>query len=259
MVRASRVTADPAHPRPARGVDWNTPGNAEQYDRFTAAHPMYHVTSRALIALAGVAAARTIVDLCCGTGVSTEVALEAAPHARVIALDASASQLARGRITEPRVRFVEGPAEEVAGPADAVVCNAAVWQLRPAVMPAVPSLLGAGGRFAFNIPAPFAPEAVRAAAAAGGAAPPRIRFEASLERAMLDEARRRFGYAPPPAELRRAHPFARHFDGVEAQLHFDLFALLFVGHRGQVPAGFELRSLYDERHGLREILAAHAA
>ncbi|WP_438036420.1 asparagine synthase (glutamine-hydrolyzing) [Sorangium sp. So ce204] len=62
-----------------------------------------------------------------------------------------------------------------------------------------------------------------------------------------------------PAELRRAHPFARYFHGVEAQLHFDLFVLLFVGHRGQVPAGFELQSLYEERSGLREMLAAASA
>ncbi|WP_438036423.1 class I SAM-dependent methyltransferase [Sorangium sp. So ce204] len=187
-----------------RRVDWNTPGNAEQYDRYVAAHPMYQVTSRALVALSDLGAARTIVDLCCGTGVTSEVVLEAAPHARVIALDASASQLAlaRSRITEPRASFVEALAEEVAtivAPrVDGVVCNAAVWQLKPAAIPAVSSLLGAGGRFAFNFPAPFAPEAVRAAAAAEGVAPPKVRFESSLERAMLDEARLRFGYSPPP-------------------------------------------------------------
>ena len=54
-----------------------------------------------------------------------------------------------------------------------------------------------------------------------------------------------------PAEWRRGHPFGRYFDSVEAQLHFDLFAL--------VPAGFELQSLYEERSGLRDILAAASA
>jgi hypothetical protein len=61
-----------------------------------------------------------------------------------------------------------------------------------------------------------------------------------------------------PDDLRQTHPFRQSFDGPEAQLFFDLFALIFVGHRGIVPEGFEVRDLYHDRWGLRDVLARAA-
>lgn len=57
-----------------------------------------------------------------------------------------------------------------------------------------------------------------------------------------------------PDDLRRTHPLRSIFDGPESQFFFDLFALIFAGHRGVVPDGFTVRDLYRDRWGLRDIL-----
>jgi asparagine synthase (glutamine-hydrolysing) len=62
-----------------------------------------------------------------------------------------------------------------------------------------------------------------------------------------------------PDDLRRSHPFRQAFDSPESQLVFDVFVLIFAGHRGAIPEGFEVRELYQDRWGLRDLLATAAA
>jgi SAM-dependent methyltransferase len=109
--------------------------------------------------MAGLGTAQLVVDLACGTGVTTEAILARLPTTgRVIAVDGSAAMLdvARDEVVEPRVRWVHARAEDLAGhldePADVVLCNSAFWQTdMPAAAEAVRRSLRPGGRFVFNI------------------------------------------------------------------------------------------------------------
>jgi SAM-dependent methyltransferase len=121
---------------------------------------MYRRTSRLLVRRAAITEASCVVDLACGTGITTETILEALPApGRIIAVDASAAMLtvAARDVRSPRVRWVSSKAEEfdahvVAGEVDAVICNSAIWHTDlDASCRAVRTGLRPGGRFAFNI------------------------------------------------------------------------------------------------------------
>ncbi|MGB6457321.1 MAG: methyltransferase domain-containing protein [Streptosporangiaceae bacterium] len=76
--------------------------------------------------------------------------------------DKSAAMLgvAASSITDPRVSWIQAPAESVdrymTEPVNAVICNSAIWQTDfAAAGKAVRAVLKAGGRFAFNVPVDF--------------------------------------------------------------------------------------------------------
>jgi SAM-dependent methyltransferase len=151
----------------SQAISWDTPGNAERYAAYVAKHPLYNLTSQALVEELRLGPGEVVADLCCGTGATTRALLATgAGDLRVFAIDLSQTQLdvARRDLPDPRVTFVHAPAErahEVIGePCDAVICNAAVWQLKPPAVHAIARLLRGGGRFVFNLPAAFAPEAI---------------------------------------------------------------------------------------------------
>ena len=146
---------------PACGPDadiWGEDDNARLYEAFARQHPIYRDTSRDLIALAGPSADAAVVDLACGTGVtSREILAALGPGGKVTGADRSAAMLAvAARATaDSRITWVQAPAEtidrHVTGPVDAVVCNSAIWQTDLATTAAaVRNLLAAGGRFVFN-------------------------------------------------------------------------------------------------------------
>ncbi|MFF8830914.1 methyltransferase domain-containing protein [Streptomyces sp. NPDC015131] len=89
------------------------------YDRLTAANPGYHTDLRRSarrLRLPDGGAGLRVLDLGCGTGSSTRALLEAAPHARITAVDASSGMLDRARAKQwpDRVTFRHLPAEELA-------------------------------------------------------------------------------------------------------------------------------------------------
>ena len=137
---------------------WSNPATARRYAEFCRAHQMYWATSRDLVKLAGISGDVTVVDLCCGTGVTTTTILEAlGPGGTVVAVDSSAAMLAEARafVDDGRVRWVESKAEQLAehaADADAVICNSAIWQTdMAATFGAIASVLDVGGRFVGNI------------------------------------------------------------------------------------------------------------
>lgn len=85
---------------------------ARRYDLLTRWNPGYrrHLVLSARRMTLGAEA--RVLDLCCGTGLSTRALLDAYPQARVVALDASPGMLtvARRKLASPRVRFLEGDA-----------------------------------------------------------------------------------------------------------------------------------------------------
>ena len=94
-----------------------------------------------------------MVDLCGGTGATAAVLLEILrPGARIISIDAAgAMQAAGGRpLPDPRISWITARAEDAARhirePADAVVCNSAIWKTdTPAVFAPVKQALRPGG------------------------------------------------------------------------------------------------------------------
>lgn len=107
----------------------------------------------ALLGAAGVTAGMRVLDMCCGTGVSTAAA--AARGADVTGFDFSSAMLAEARRRHPQLRFEEGDAEALPYPdgvSDAVVSNFGIHHMpRPeeALRQAL-RVLRPGGRFAFT-------------------------------------------------------------------------------------------------------------
>lgn len=123
-------------------------------------------TSRDLIALAGLSADAAVLDLACGTGVtSREILAALGPDGKVTGADKPAAMLALAAraIADPRITWVQARAEnvdrDVTGPVDAVVCNSAIWQTDlAATAAAVRNLLVTRGRFVFNVGAGYLAE-----------------------------------------------------------------------------------------------------
>ena len=104
---------------------------ARAYDRLVGANPGYHdhlrISARRM-RLPGGGRGLRLLDAGCGTGASTAALLEAAPHAEIIAVDASAGMLAQaeGKAWPGSVRFVHTPIEGlteagVEGPFDGIL------------------------------------------------------------------------------------------------------------------------------------------
>lgn len=159
-----RLWTGPLMQPPDAVLGWDDDLNAQLYARFTRDYPFYAITSRDLAERASLAGADLVVDLCGGVGTTAAVLLETlAPVASVISIDAAKAMQAvgQGTLSDPRVKWVLARAEDVAQhihePADAAVCNSAIWKTdTPAVFAGVKQALRQGGRFVFNIGGSFA-------------------------------------------------------------------------------------------------------
>ncbi|WP_031077905.1 methyltransferase domain-containing protein [Streptomyces sp. NRRL S-118] len=131
------------------------------YDRLTALNPGYRtdlLRSARRLRLPRDGEGMHVLDLGCGTGISTRALLRAAPRARVTGVDASSGML-RCALAKPwpeRVRFLHLSAEELVtageGPFDAVF---AAYLFRNVTRPdrilrTVRTLLRPGGRLAVH-------------------------------------------------------------------------------------------------------------
>lgn len=109
--------------------------DATSYDRLVGANPGYHEhlrRSAERLGFAGDGAGLRLLDVGCGTGLSTRALLEAYPAAEIVGVDASAEMLAQARAKAwpSTVRFVHARAEDigrsgegaaVAGPFDGIL------------------------------------------------------------------------------------------------------------------------------------------
>lgn len=104
---------------------------AAAYDRLVGVNPGYHAHLRLSAQRMGLPAGGTglrVLDAGCGTGASTAALLSVAPHAEIVAIDASAGMLSRARQKKwpPSVTFVHTSVERLAaagvrGPFDAIL------------------------------------------------------------------------------------------------------------------------------------------
>ena len=143
---------------------WLEAETARRYQRFAQQTTMYQELSHIMVDLAGIEPGMTVLDLGCGTGVTTQAVLaRLGERGRVFALDLSAAMLevARGQLSSAQVTFVQADAGDFAGripkPVDRVVCNSVFWQFRhkPAVMTDLRRVLKPDGLFVFNAPEPY--------------------------------------------------------------------------------------------------------
>ncbi|AQT82709.1 ubiquinone biosynthesis methyltransferase UbiE [Mycolicibacterium litorale] len=92
---------------------------ARAYDRLVGANPGYHdhlrISARRMRIPDGGRGLR-LLDAGCGTGASTAALLQAAPHAEIVAVDASSGMLAEAtaKTWPASVRFVHSPIEAIA-------------------------------------------------------------------------------------------------------------------------------------------------
>jgi SAM-dependent methyltransferase len=151
--------------RPPDALDgWDDDLNAELYAQFTHDYPLYGKTSRDLAARAGLSSALVAVDLCGGTGTTAAILLDAMPsQGRVISVDSAKAMQKTGQRILPghRITWITATAESIADrinePADAVVCNSAIWKTSTSVtFAAVKRILRPRGRFVFNVGGGFA-------------------------------------------------------------------------------------------------------
>ena len=92
---------------------------AAAYDRLVGANPGYHAhlrLSARRMRLPGDGRGLRLLDAGCGTGASTAALLTAAPHAEIVAVDASAQMRAQARAKAwpSSVRFVHARVEDLA-------------------------------------------------------------------------------------------------------------------------------------------------
>lgn len=135
-------------------------GGASAYDRLVGANPGYHrhlrMSARRLRLPDGGRGLR-LLDAGCGTGASTAALLSVAPHADIVAIDASAGMLARAKAKSwpSSVHFVHTPVEELAGvhgPFDAILAAYLVRNLADPdrELRVLRDLLRPGGRLAVH-------------------------------------------------------------------------------------------------------------
>lgn len=143
---------------------WLEQETARRYKIFTQKSTMYQELSQVMVELAGIEPGMRVLDLGCGTGVTTQAVLQAmGDRGHVYALDISESMLtvAREQLTSERVTFLQADAGDFAGllsePVDRVVCNSVFWQFRhkPRVMAELRQVLAPDGLFVFNAPEPY--------------------------------------------------------------------------------------------------------
>ena len=144
---------------------WLETETARRYKIFTEKTTMYQELSQFMVELAEIEPGMRVLDLGCGTGVTTQAVLQAMKGAgHVYALDVSGPMLdvARQQISSDQVTFLQADAADVAGLidraiVDRIVCNSVFWQFRHKyrVLPALHHVLAPQGRFVFNAPEPY--------------------------------------------------------------------------------------------------------
>lgn len=116
-----------------------------------------------MVQLAEIEPGMNVLDLGCGTGVTTQAVLQALGESgQVHALDISAPMLAvaREQVASNRVSFIEADAAATGLPdqsIERIVCNSVFWQFRhkSEVLAELRRVLRPAGRFVFNAPEPY--------------------------------------------------------------------------------------------------------
>jgi ubiquinone/menaquinone biosynthesis C-methylase UbiE len=142
---------------------WLEEETARRYHIFVQQTTLYQGLSRLMLQLAEIEPGMQVLDLGCGTGITTQAVLDVLGESGYIyAVDISAPMLAvaRQQISSKRVTFIQADAALTGladGSVERIVCNSVFWQFRhkPQVMAELRRVLKPEGRFIFNAPEPY--------------------------------------------------------------------------------------------------------
>lgn len=132
-----------------------------KYHQYSIKYPMYQKTGKFLVKKAKIKKGMMVLDLACGTGITTKEILKSiGREGEIIALDSSEKMIniCKSGIKATNVHFIRGSAEKlnklVHRKIDVVICNAAFWQLvgNTEVLKGISSVLKLEGILVFNIP-----------------------------------------------------------------------------------------------------------
>jgi len=137
---------------------WNKSGR--QYQEYALKFPQYKQTNEKLVEISNIKPNQVIVDLACGTGLTTKEVLKNYPNVRKIyAVDFSEDMInvAKEFVQSRKVAFIVASAEDIdkfiSEKVDVVLCNSAFWQFQNQnkVLKKIYSILKDNGRFIFNL------------------------------------------------------------------------------------------------------------
>jgi ubiquinone/menaquinone biosynthesis C-methylase UbiE len=142
---------------------WDDKQTAQAYDKYSKHYPIYRDTSRDLVNLAKIESDMHVIDLCGGTGVTSQAVLnvlKASGHLHLVDMSSAMLDIARQNLQANNLSFHQASAEAlheiIAQPADRVICNSAFWQVdMDAVLKAIHEVIKPDGMFAFNLPSGF--------------------------------------------------------------------------------------------------------
>ena len=142
---------------------WEQDAQARYYKAFCVQNPLYRELSEALATFAEIDPSHEVVDLGCGTGITSQAILSRlGPQGRLLAVDPAPRMIRASQeaLDDPRVSFEVGTARrmlQVAGPRDRIVCNSAIWLDPNILIPLKASqmILKPQGRLCFSIPAEY--------------------------------------------------------------------------------------------------------
>ncbi|HZR39191.1 MAG TPA: class I SAM-dependent methyltransferase [Ktedonobacteraceae bacterium] len=203
-------------------MPWIDKLNAQLYEEYAQAFPMYRELGRKMVEVAGIGPGMTVVDLACGTGVVTEqIFAKLEDKGKVIGVDRSRAMLEFARNKLPDVEFLEVAVEEVhevlpEGSVDVAVCNSAFWQMDvEKAVEAIARVLRPGGRFIFNLN-----EGYRLVSE-----PTTTHLGAIMDQIAVEE----YGYVGPQRQRRR-QPISREASLEEVQAFLENTALPLQAH-----------------------------
>lgn len=138
---------------------WHEKNNARDYHGYTKKFPMYRNESKELVKLADIKKGMTILDLACGTGVSTkEIIKKLGKSGKIYAVDFSEAMLniAKKEIKNKNVIFIKSWAQKVdeiiSEKVDRVICNGAFWIINnPETLEAIFNVMKDDGKLVFNM------------------------------------------------------------------------------------------------------------
>ncbi|MDM8520404.1 class I SAM-dependent methyltransferase [Anaerolineales bacterium HSG6] len=143
---------------------WLDQETARHYQIFTEQTRMYQELSQIMIDLAQLQPSMQVLDLGCGTGVTSQLALkQLGSTGQIQALDISEPMLeiARQNISSSQVTFlhvdVTQCADYIKKPVDRILCNSVFWQFRhkSQLLHHLRKIIAQDGRFIFNVPEPY--------------------------------------------------------------------------------------------------------
>lgn len=137
---------------------WNKSG--KQYHKYALNFPQYKQTNKKLVEIAEIKSNQIIVDLACGTGLTTKEVLKNYPDVKkVYAIDFSEDMInvAKEFVQSKKVAFKVADAQNIdkfiSEKIDVVLCNSAFWQFQnqDKVLSTISNILKENGIFVFNL------------------------------------------------------------------------------------------------------------